>query len=71
MLFGKKEYGSTTKPGDHIDLKELVTEYEKEMIARVGPAIKRSTQACLDATHFDQMSSGSFFVSNRFEKEKK
>lgn len=72
MLIGKKEYGEGRKVGSPgLDMKTLVSEYENEMIGRVGPAVQRATQACLDATHFDQMRQGSFFVSNRFEKNVK
>ncbi|KEY70383.1 hypothetical protein S7711_09357 [Stachybotrys chartarum IBT 7711] len=69
MLLGKKGSGSSDQNLEKMDLKSLITAYEDEMIERVGPAVKRSTQACLDATHFEKMRSGSFFVSNRFEKK--
>jgi hypothetical protein len=53
------------KPRGEINLKNIVDAYETEMVERSRPGVLRSTQACIDANHWETVGENSFFATVR------
>jgi hypothetical protein len=48
-----------------INLKNIIDAYETEMVERSRPGVLRSTQACIDANHWESVGENSFFATVR------
>ncbi|KAF2172608.1 hypothetical protein M409DRAFT_49163 [Zasmidium cellare ATCC 36951] len=48
-----------------IDIKDVVSKYEEEMISRTRPATVNARNACLDANHYANVKPGSMFLARR------
>jgi len=46
-------------------MRQVISRYEEEMIGRTRPATVKARQACLDANHYENVKSGSPFLSRR------
>jgi hypothetical protein len=61
----KQTLGEEAEPYDGINLKDIVDAYETSMVERSRPGVLRSTQACIDANHWELVGEGSFFATVR------
>lgn len=48
-----------------INIRDVVSRYEEEMIARTRPATVKARNACLDANHYANVKPGSMFLAKR------
>jgi hypothetical protein len=48
-----KQLGLTLEEGSRVTFKEVIDDYEEEMITRTRPAVFKSRQACIDANNSD------------------
>ena len=48
-----------------LDFEKAIVAYEQEMLARAGPAVLTSRQACLDAHDYAQIDENSPLISRR------
>ncbi|KAK9799883.1 putative FAD-binding domain-containing protein [Seiridium cardinale] len=62
---GDKESNFTDPPSSVPDLRKPVGAYEDEMIHRTASAVEWSTEACIDANHYDRVKEGSVFTRAR------
>jgi hypothetical protein len=49
--------------------KEVIDDYEEEMITRTRPAVFKSRQACIDANNYSSVNSESPLISRRAVKD--
>ncbi len=49
----------------NLNLEEMITGYEKEMVKRTRPAVLASRRACLDAHEYKRIDENSPLVSRR------
>ena len=47
------------------DMRQVVSRYEEEMVGRTRPATVKAREACLDANHYENVKTGSPFLSRR------
>lgn len=64
-----KQLGLTLEEGSRVTFKEVIDDYEEEMITRTRPAVFKSRQACIDANNFSSVNSDSPLISRRAVKD--
>jgi len=64
-----KQLGLTFEGTSQETFKEVIDDYEEEMITRTRPAVFKSRQACIDANNYSSVNSDSPLISRRAVKD--